>query len=119
MHKVNDLKPVLKAGSILLAFFFSLSQAPAWGETHIVEMNKFRFMPEEITIKAGDTVRWINTERRQYHTIWFKEQGEKETAEMFPDETFEKTFEKAGTYPYLCGPHWEDRDMKGVVHVVE
>jgi len=86
-------------------------------ETHVVEMIKFKFVPKEITIKAGDTVRWINTERRQYHTIWFKESGEKETIEFFPQETFEKTFNTPGVYPYLCGPHWEKRDMKGVVRV--
>ena len=83
----------------------------------MVEMLKFKFVPEEITIKAGDTVRWINTERRQYHTIWFKESGDPETAEFFPQETFEKTFNTPGVYPYLCGPHWEKRDMKGVVRV--
>lgn len=90
-----------------------------WAETHIVEMKKFKFVPEEITIKVGDTVRWVNTERRQFHTIWFKDLGEKETPEFFPDDSYEKTFDQVGTFAYLCGPHWEDRDMKGVVQVVE
>jgi plastocyanin len=94
------------------------TMASSAAETHIVEMLKYKFVPEEITIKAGDTVHWVNVERRAYHTIWFKEQGEKETAELFPKEFYEKTFEKPGDYPYLCGPHWEQRDMKGVVHVL-
>ena len=107
--------------SIAPAVLFTLALITSsllWAETHIVEMKKFKFVPVEITIKVGDTVRWVNTERRQFHTIWFKDLGEKETPEMFPEETFEKTFEKAGVYPYLCGPHWEDREMKGVVNVV-
>lgn len=117
MQPVNNFHHSLRACAVSLALFLG-SISGAFAETHVVEMLKFKFVPEEITIKVGDTVRWINTERRQFHTIWFKEQGEKETAELFPEETFEKTFDKAGGYPYLCGPHWEDRNMKGVVHVI-
>ena len=119
MHRVNELKRKIAAGGSLVALVYSLSGAAAWAETHIVEMKNYKFIPEEITIKVGDTVRWVNTERRQYHTIWFKELGEKESVEYYPEESHEKTFDKAGSFPYLCGPHWEDRDMKGVVHVVE
>ena len=119
MHRVNKLRQKAIRGGALVALVFGLSSATAWAETHVVEMKDFKFIPEEITIKVGDTVRWVNTERRQFHTIWFKDLGEKETVEFFPDETYEKTFDKAGSYPYLCGPHWEDREMKGVIHVVE
>jgi plastocyanin len=33
---------------------------------------------------------------------------------MFPDESYERRFDKPGRYPYTCGPHPE---MKGVVIV--
>ena len=118
MYRVNKPNLKYRAGAALFALVFGLNTA-ALAETHVVEMKDYKFIPEEITIKVGDTVRWLNTERRQYHTIWFKDLGEKESVEYYPDESYEKTFDKAGTYPYLCGPHWEDRDMKGVVHVVE
>ncbi len=101
-------------GAILLAGSTQFAQA----EVHIVEMQKFKFIPDEITIKVGDTVKWLNTERRQYHTIWFKDAGEKESIEYYPDETYEKTFDTVGDFPYICGPHIEDYDMKGIVHVV-
>ena len=39
-----------------------------------------------------------------------------ELERLFPGETWQRTFEKAGTYPYSCGPHPE---MKGVVVVDE
>lgn len=119
MQRVNNMKQTALKAAGLFALLLGLGNTVAWAETHIVEMKDFKFVPEEITIKVGDTVRWVNTERRQFHTIWFKDLGEKETPEMFPEESMEKTFDKAGTYPYLCGPHWEDRDMKGVIHVVE
>ncbi len=115
MRYVNN-RQLLKNG--LIASLLLLIQAGlANAEEHIVEMIKYKFVPEELTIKVGDTVKWVNNERRQYHTIWFKEAGEKETQEWFPGESFEKVFEKAGEYPYICGPHFEDRQMQGVIRV--
>lgn len=118
MLKVNNLKRRAAIRATFIILILSGIVPASYAETHTVKMLKFKFVPEEITIKAGDTIRWINVERRQYHTIWFKELGEKETAELFPEEFFEKTFDTSGDYPYLCGPHWEKRDMKGVVHVL-
>ena len=89
------------------------------GEVHEVITLKYEFIPPEITIKAGDTVRWVNKERRQYHNVWFRELGEKPVGEFFPDEVYEKTFDEPGDYPYVCEPHEEGHDMKGTVHVVE
>ena len=107
--------------SAMSTFVFTLAvvSPPVNAETVVVEMSGYKFVPEEVTIKVGDTVRWVNKERRQYHTIWFKELGEKETQEWYPGEAYEKTFNEPGTYPYLCGPHWEDRGMVGAVHVIE
>jgi plastocyanin len=118
MQRASNSKPRFAGAAILLSLLLGTIASSVSAETHVVEMLKYKFVPEEITIKAGDTVHWVNVERRAYHTIWFKEQGEKETAELFPKEFFEKTFDKPGDYPYLCGPHWEQRDMKGVVHVL-
>jgi len=61
--------------SALFGLLISSVVSLAHAETHIVEMLKYKFVPEEITIKAGDTVHWVNVERRAYHTIWFKEQS--------------------------------------------
>ncbi|MCW9024295.1 MAG: plastocyanin/azurin family copper-binding protein [Gammaproteobacteria bacterium] len=79
------------------------SQANA--ETHVVVIKKFKFIPQHITIKAGDTIRWENHEKRQYHSVWFEASGEPEPDYFFPEESYEKTFNKAGTLPYRCGPH--------------
>ena len=79
-----------------------------------VDIIKYKFTPQEITIKAGSTVRWTNREKRQYHSVWFELLGEPEPEYFFPDESFERTFPTTGTFPYRCGPHPE---MTGVVHV--
>ena len=88
------------------------------GETVTVDVHKYKFIPPEITVKVGTTVRWVNTEKRQYHSVWFKESGEPEPEYFWPDEFFERTFDKPGVYPYVCEPHEIDYDMKGVVRVV-
>lgn len=72
-----------------------------------VTMLKFEFIPKVLHIKAGQTVRWNNKEKRQYHSVWFKQQGEQESDYLFPDDTLNKQFNTPGTYPYRCGPHPE------------
>ena len=79
-----------------------------------VSIYKFKFIPQEITIKAGTRIRWTNNEKRQYHSVWFEKLGEPEPEYFFPDEIYERTFTKTGTFPYRCGPHPK---MTGIVHV--
>ncbi|MCB1758183.1 MAG: cupredoxin domain-containing protein [Gammaproteobacteria bacterium] len=79
-----------------------------------VEIYKFAFIPQEITVKVGDTVRWSNKEKRQYHSVWFKQAGDPEPDYFFPGESFSKTFTQPGSFPYRCGPHPQ---MTGIVHV--
>jgi plastocyanin len=83
--------------------------------THDVEIFKFKFLPAEITIEAGDTIRWTNKEKRQYHSVWFEQLGEKEPDYLFPGDFYERTFDEAGEFPYRCGPHPR---MTGIVHVI-
>ncbi|OQX30858.1 MAG: plastocyanin [Candidatus Sedimenticola endophacoides] len=84
------------------------------GQTVEVAIVKFAFTPAELTIKAGDTVRWVNKEKRQYHSVWFEQQGEPEPPYFFPGESVERTFDTAGEFPYRCGPH---PMMRGVIRV--
>jgi plastocyanin len=97
----------------------AVEQAANGRAVHEVKTYKYKFDPLEVTIKVGDTVRWVNVEKRQYHSVWFRNAGDQESEYFFPDETFEKTFNEPGDFPYVCGPHEVDYDMKGTVHVVE
>ena len=80
-----------------------------------VVIEKMEFVPKQLKIKAGTTVTWINQEKRNNHSVLF-EQEKIESDRFFPGETYKRTFDKAGTYPYRCGPHPE---MLGVIEVVE
>lgn len=105
------LKPAL-----LLFFLCLFSQSATAGENSpLVVIKDYKFIPQEITIKRGQTLRWENQEKRQYHSVWFEALGEPEPADyLFPDDDYERKFDQAGTFPYRCGPHPK---MTGIVHV--
>lgn len=96
------------AGLALVAF-------SAWGAEMVeVSIAEYRFTPGEVRVKAGDSVRWTNQEKRTSHSIVFPEEGGRESDRLFPGETWMRRFEQPGRYPYQCGPHPE---MKGVILV--
>lgn len=75
------------------------------GEVVEIEIQNFQFVPSELHIAPGTTVRWKNT-TSNYHTVtpdghsaWTQWQ----TATM--GETFEVQFDQAGTFRYYCMPH--------------
>jgi len=72
-----------------------------------VSISKYQFIPNKLKIKLGQTVRWVNNEKRQYHSIWFEKNGEKESNYLFPNDTYTKRFTTVGTFEYRCGPHPE------------
>ncbi len=83
----------------------------------LVIIQNYKFIPQDITIKRGQTLRWENREKRQYHSVWFEALGEEEPEDyLFPEDSYERGFDKPGIYPYRCGPHPE---MLGTVTVVE
>jgi len=95
-----------------------------WGtatgaETVTVITKEYKFEPAEITVKPGTTVRWENQEKRQYHSVFFEQLGDKPGDYFFPGESRERAFDKPGSYPYICEPHYKSHNMKGVVHVME
>ncbi len=104
---------------LLLAFMLGWSPLlAAETVTVTVDIQKYKFIPDDITVKVGTTVRWVNSEKRQYHSVWFREAGDEDSGYFWPEETFERTFDEPGVFPYVCEPHEKDYDMKGVVHVV-
>lgn len=94
---------------LALVSFCSLAQ-----QTVEVTIQEYRFVPQEVRIKVGDTVRWINREKRTSHSVLFPVENGLESERMFPDERWQRTFTQPGSYPYRCGPHEE---MKGLVVV--
>jgi plastocyanin len=83
-------------------------------QTAEVTIQDYRFTPTEIRIKAGDTVKWINREKRTSHSVLFPAENGLESERLFPQEQWQRRFTQPGSYSYRCGPHEE---MKGLVVV--
>ena len=90
----------------LTLFILSVGMAgPINTETIEVSIKKMQFIPAVITINKGDTIRWVNNEKRQYHSVWFPSLEAEESDYFFPEEFYEKTFSESGEFSYRCGPH--------------
>lgn len=89
----------------------------AFGQQSVtVTIQEYRYQPAEVRIKVGDTVKWVNREKRTSHSVLFPAEGGLESERFFPDESWQRRFAKPGRYPFHCGPHPE---MTGVVVVEE
>lgn len=84
------------------------------GQTVEVTVKDYKYLPPEVRIKVGDTVKWVNMEKRTSHSVLFLSEGGLESERFFPEDSWKRTFDKPGTYNYRCGPHEE---MKGTVIV--
>jgi YVTN family beta-propeller protein len=63
----------------------------------------FAFDPGQITIAAGQSVTWTNNDGAP-HGLAFKD-GAKGADLMLPGDKFTRTYDKPGTYDYVCAVH--------------
>ena len=96
---------------VLVASSLFMAVSPASAETFTVKMGAdngmLAFQPATVTIKAGDTVKWMNN-KLPPHNIMFEGDAASKSHDqlMFtPGEAYEATFDTAGTYSYYCSPH--------------
>lgn len=82
------------------------AEAPAEGATVVID--KMKYQTPEITIKAGDTVTWVNAEAMP-HNVAFKagvvDEAKLDGAMLKKDQSYTIRFNEAGTYDYHCTPH--------------
>jgi plastocyanin len=99
--------------------------------TSVVKMSDKppKFIPEKVTIKAGQTVQWINNAKTLHSVDGDPSMALKpsdvslpsgakpfDSGFMKPDMTWQYTFKVPGTYKYTCVPHEKD-GMNGEVVV--
>jgi plastocyanin len=107
----------------LIVGSFVLAVSPAAAATHTVKMGAdngmLAFDPANLTVHAGDTVKWVNNKLPPHNIIFDDKQvpgASKDLAAklsheqlMFsPGESYEITFSSdypAGNYAYYCAPH--------------
>jgi len=83
------------------------------------------FVPDEVTIKAGESVTWVGNKGMPHNVVFDDEEGPSGAdfaalnhEDMVNDEGQKVTskFDKPGTYPYYCEPH-RGAGMNGTVIV--
>jgi plastocyanin len=79
--------------------------------TEVKMAKSYRFDPETIEIQAGKTVTWTN-EDNFTHTVEVEGQGDHKVDR---GDSVSITFDKPGTYDYVCTLH--SHDMSGTVIV--
>jgi len=95
----------------------------------VVGMEALSFATDTVRVEVGETVRWKNTSVVVHTVTADPEEATMDesvrlpegaapfnSGNLEPDETFEHTFETAGTYQYFCIPH-EGARMYGTVIV--
>lgn len=110
---MNTIKNSLKTLCFLfvgLVIAFHSFTAPVSAETYTVKMGSDKgalvFEPKEITVKPGDTIKWINN-KAYPHNIVVQGQAELSHKKLLvkPAAVVESTFTEPGEYSYFCTPH--------------
>ena len=74
------------------------------GDTVTIRMKDIQFQPDEVTVKVGQTVRWVNEDTVEHDAV--DEEGGAFESELFgKDGSFEYTPEEAGEISYVCTVH--------------
>jgi plastocyanin len=87
--------------------------------THDISMVDSAFQPQNKTIAVGDTVRWTNNGARTHTSTsgtGGTADGTWDSGDITPGNTYERTFDTAGTFQYFCMHHWQT-GMTGTITV--
>ena len=79
----------------------SAAGSAAGGAT--VSIANFAFAPAALTIARGETVTWVNNDGAP-HGLAYKD-GAQGTDLLLPAASFGRTFDKPGSYDYVCSVH--------------
>ncbi len=105
------------------------AQTTGAGTIIVVELNdKLRFVPTQITIKAGDTVEWRNIGSIRHTVTADPRRAPSSRNVELPDgaeafdsglmmggQSFRYTFSEPGVYRYVCLPHERARMLGTVI----
>ena len=122
--KNNDLKHEIMWGMSRLTIMmtslflsFTLAASAYAADIQMGAGGNLVFEPNEVTIKAGETVTFTNGDLPPHNIIFagHEELSHPDLAFM-SGEQFPVTFAEAGDYEFQCDPH-AGAGMKGVIHV--
>jgi plastocyanin len=105
------LLPAVAAAAVFAAGCGGSGAGEPVAATEVEMVKSYRFDPKVIEIKAGDTVTWTY-EDNFTHTVQVEGQEDHKVGQ---GESVEITFDKPGTYHYVCTLHSQDMDGTVIV----
>jgi amicyanin len=94
---------ILALGAMVGLLAATAVVSPARAADVEVKIDNFTFNPQAVTVKAGDTVVWVNHDDIP-HTATSKT-GLFKSKALDTDDKFSFTFTAPGTYEYFCALH--------------
>jgi plastocyanin len=103
--------PVARRFAVAVLCLFAFAPQARAAEL-VVKIDNFVFVPANLTVKAGDTVKWVNVDDIP-HTVVSQPIGTFRSKPLDTEQEFSFTFAKPGNFDYFCSLH---PHMKG--HIV-
>lgn len=118
------------AAALVMASSFSASSQNDSSVIVVRMTNTMKFVPEQVTIKKGRTIEWVNDTDGPSHTVTTdpdkvsspdhvsipKRAKPFDSGVIQPGKSYRYTFTVPGVYRYACQPH---ESMRGEVTVTE
>ena len=95
------------------ALLFMALASRASAATFNVDMAQTRFLPDTLTITAGDTVTWTNRDSAMHNVVFLTGLGQTENFGLGQSSSLR--FITVGTYKYMCALHGQS--MSGSITV--
>ncbi|UMP05895.1 cupredoxin family copper-binding protein [Amycolatopsis sp. EV170708-02-1] len=107
------------AGLVSTAIFLVLQAVclapPANAATHQVMMQGYAYSPAALTVRAGDTVTWMQHDQAPHDVVTTSAPAAFRSPQLSAGQSWSHTFTKPGTYSYYCSVH---PDMRATVTVL-
>ena len=100
---IIGMKKLLLSTVPAVAVIAILTAAPAGAEETQVKIDNFTFSPQQLTVKSGATVTWINQDDIPHVVVSDVRQFKSNALDT--DDKFSFTFSTPGEYSYFCSLH--------------
>jgi plastocyanin len=106
----KSIRAGVSAMGLLLLSCSRSAPAPA-PQSHTITIESMRFEPADLTVRAGDTILWVNKDLFAHSAT---AEGVFDSRQIDPGSSWRLTLESAGDVPYVCTLH---PTMKAIVRV--
>ena len=113
MRKLNRRSVLANSAAAIAVAGFGVGSANAGSTEHTIIIEKFKFVPDSLEVKVGDTITWINKDIIE-HTATADE-GDWTTEGLDKDQSETLTVTADMTESYFCAYHVH---MKATLKIV-